>query len=73
MNMKINCKLKGEKTLYLFRALNDEDEQNITNNSGIMASQASSKQILSELGPHVAKASKMNQKIVGYQPVRLLM
>lgn len=60
--MKINCKLKGEKTLYLFRALNDEDEQNITNNSGIMASQASSKQILSELGPHVAKASKMNQK-----------
>ena len=48
--------------MYLFRALNNKDEQNITTKSRIIASRESSSQILSELGSHVAKASEMNQE-----------
>ena len=36
--------------MYLFRALNNKDEQNITTKSRIIASRESSSQILSELG-----------------------
>lgn len=48
--------------MYLYRALNNNDETNIRNNSAILASKRSNGPILPELGLHVAKASEINQK-----------